>query len=78
MALWYSLEIFSWSRWNSVRDGGDSFNEALTLDKLGDHGDASKHFKVDQENANGNALILESKNLLAHIQWNSNSILLTN
>ena len=44
------------------------FNEALALDKLGDHGDASKHFKVAQGNANGNALILESKILLAHIQ----------
>jgi len=44
------------------------FNEALSLDKLGDHGDASKHFKVAQENANGNTLILESKILLAHIQ----------
>ena len=44
------------------------FNEAWALDKLGNHGDASKHFKVAQENANGNALILESKILLAHIQ----------
>jgi ribosomal protein S12 methylthiotransferase accessory factor len=44
------------------------FNEALALDKLGDHGDAAKHFKVAQENANGNALILESKILLAHVQ----------
>ena len=44
------------------------FNEALALDKLGDHGDASKHFKVAQENANGNTLILESKILLAHIK----------
>ena len=42
------------------------FNEALALDKLGDHGDAAKHFKVAQENANGNTLILESKILLAH------------
>ena len=42
------------------------FNEALALDKLGDHGDAAKHFKVAEENANGNALILESKILLAH------------
>ena len=42
------------------------FNEALALDKLGDHGDATKHFKVAQESANGNALILESKILLAH------------
>ena len=44
------------------------FNEALALDKLGDHGDAAKHFKVAQENANGNTLILESKILLAHTQ----------
>ena len=44
------------------------FNEALALDKLGDHGGASKHFKMAQENANGNTLILESKILLAHIQ----------
>ncbi len=44
------------------------FNEALALDKLGDHGDAAKHFKVAQENANGNTLILESKILLAHIR----------
>ena len=42
------------------------FNEALVLDKLGDHGDAAKHFKVAEENANGNTLILESKILLAH------------
>ena len=44
------------------------FNEALALDRLGDHGGASEHFKIAQENANGNALILESKILLAHIQ----------
>ncbi len=42
------------------------FNEALALDKLGDHGDAAKHFKMAEENANGNTLILESKILLAH------------
>jgi Flp pilus assembly protein TadD len=44
------------------------FNEALALDKLGDHGGASEHFKIAQANANGNKLILESKILLAHIQ----------
>jgi len=38
------------------------------LDKLGDHGSASEHFKMAQENAIGNTLILESKILLAHIQ----------
>ena len=44
------------------------FNEALALDKLGDHGGATTHFKVAQQNANGNTLILESKILLAHVQ----------
>ena len=48
--------------------GESHFNEALALDKLGDHGGASEHFKIAQENANENALILESKILLAHIQ----------
>ena len=44
------------------------FNVALTLDKLGDHGGATDHFKIAQKNANENALILESKVLLAHIK----------
>ena len=44
------------------------FNVALALDKLGGHGDAAEHFKIAQDNANGNSLILESKILLAHIQ----------
>ena len=44
------------------------FNEALALDKEGDHGAASEHFKMAQANANGNKLILESKILLAHIK----------
>ena len=44
------------------------FNEALALDKLGDHGNAAKHFKIAQQNANGNISILDSKILLAHTQ----------
>jgi len=44
------------------------FNVALALDKLGGHGDAAEHFKIAQDNANGNSLILASKILLAHIQ----------
>jgi len=44
------------------------FNEALALDKLGDHGGATEHFKVAQQNANGNKSILESKILLAHVR----------
>ena len=44
------------------------FNEAISLDKLGKHGAATKHFKVAQEKANGNKAILESKILLSHVQ----------
>ena len=44
------------------------FNEAISYDKLNQHPTATKHFGVAQEKANGNALILESKILLAHIQ----------
>ena len=44
------------------------YNEAIALDKLGKHGEATKHFKIAQENANGNKAILESKILLSHVQ----------
>ena len=44
------------------------FNEAIALDKLGDHGGATEHFKVAQQKANGSTLILESKILLNHVQ----------
>ena len=44
------------------------YNEAISLDKLGKHGEATKHFKIAQEKANGNKAILESKILLSHIQ----------
>ena len=44
------------------------YNEAIALDKLGQHGEATKHFKIAQENANGNKAILESKILLSHVQ----------
>ncbi len=44
------------------------FNEAISLDKLRDHGGASEHFKVAQQRANGSTLILESKILLNHVQ----------
>ena len=44
------------------------FNEAIAYDKVDQHGEATKHFKVAQQNANGNTLILESKILLAHVQ----------
>ena len=44
------------------------YNEAISLDKLGKHGEATKHFKISQEKANGNKAILESKILLSHVQ----------
>jgi tetratricopeptide (TPR) repeat protein len=44
------------------------FNEAIALDRLGDHGGATEHFKVAQQKANGSTLILESNILLKHVQ----------
>ena len=44
------------------------YNEAISLDKMGKHGEATKHFKIAQEKANGNKAILESKILLSHVQ----------
>ena len=44
------------------------YNEAISLDKLGKHGEATKHFKIAQEKANENKAILESKILLSHVQ----------
>ena len=44
------------------------YNEAISLDKLGKHGEATKHFKIAQGKANGNKAILESKILLSHVQ----------
>lgn len=46
--------------------GEACFNEALTLDKLGKHADATKHFKSAQKNANGNKAILDSAILIGH------------
>jgi tetratricopeptide (TPR) repeat protein len=43
------------------------FNEAICLDKLGDHKKATKHFKAAKKNAKGNAAILNSAILNGHI-----------
>lgn len=43
------------------------FNEAMTLDKLGKHELASKHFKAARKNARENNKIIGSKILKAHI-----------
>lgn len=47
--------------------GETHFNEAICLDKLGKHGDATKHFKAAKKNAKGNAAILNSPILNGHI-----------
>ena len=47
--------------------GETHFNEAICLDKLGSHGEATMHFKAAKKNANGNAKILNSPILNGHI-----------
>ena len=44
------------------------FNEALALDKTGDHGTATNHFKTALDSAKGNKMILTSEILAKHIQ----------
>ncbi|QPJ65587.1 MAG: tetratricopeptide repeat protein [Candidatus Nitrohelix vancouverensis] len=43
------------------------FNEAVALDALGRHGEATKHFGVAKKLANGNKAILESPILNGHL-----------
>jgi len=46
--------------------GESHYNEALCLDKLGRHGDATNHFYAARKHANGNQAILSSGILNAH------------
>ena len=46
--------------------GESHYNEALCLDKLGKHGEATNHFYKARKYAKGNSAILESKILNAH------------
>ncbi len=43
------------------------FNEAIALDKLGRHAEATMHFKAAKKNAKGNEAIINSNILNAHI-----------
>ena len=43
------------------------FNEAVALDKMGDHGAATKHFKKAKDLAKGNKAILSSPILNGHL-----------
>jgi len=47
--------------------GESHYNEALALDKLGQHASASMHFKAARKNAHGRAEILNSGILMKHI-----------
>ena len=42
------------------------YNEALCLDKLGRHGDATNHFYAARKHAHGNPAILKSEILNSH------------
>lgn len=46
--------------------GEAHFNEALALDKLGRHGDATNHFYAARKYAHGNTAILNSEILNSH------------
>ena len=48
------------------RIGESHYNEAISLDALGRHGDATNHFFVARKYAKGNLKILESGILNAH------------
>jgi len=43
------------------------FNEAISLDKLGRHGEATMHFKAAKKHAKGNKAILSSPILNGHL-----------
>lgn len=47
--------------------GETHFNEAICLDKLGRHGEATMHFKAAKKNAGGNDAIVNSPILNGHI-----------
>ena len=48
--------------------GESHFNEAISLDKLGRHGEAAMHFKAAKGNAHGNKNILNSPILNGHLK----------
>ena len=52
------------------RIGESHYNEAISLDALGRHGEATNHFFVARQYAKGNLKILESGVLNAHAPMN--------
>ena len=62
-----ALKHFQASSKIDKKNGEIHFNEAICLDKLGKHGEATMHFKVAKKHANGNEKILTSPILNGHI-----------
>jgi Tfp pilus assembly protein PilF len=61
-----ALEHFQMASKVDSSVGESHYNEALCLDKLGKHGDATNHFYVARKYAKGNSAILGSKILNDH------------
>ena len=62
-----ALKHFQASAKIDSANGEIHFNEAICLDKLGKHGEATMHFKAAKKRANGNEKILTSPILNGHI-----------
>ena len=62
-----ALKHFSMASKLDSSIGETHFNEAISLDKIGKHGEATMHFKAAKKNASGNQSILNSAILNAHI-----------
>lgn len=62
-----ALKHFSMASKIDSSKGETHFNEAICLDKLGKHGDATMHFRAAKKNAGGNKAILNSGILNAHL-----------
>ncbi len=63
-----ALKHFKMSAKIDPKVGASHYNMALSLDKLGKHGDATMHFKCAKMLANGRKEITESKILKSHIE----------
>ena len=61
-----ALKHFQMASKIDPRVGEAHYNEALSLDALDRHGDATNHFYAARKHANGNAAILKSGILNAH------------
>ena len=63
-----ALKHFSMASKIDPTAGEAHYNEALCLDAIDKHGEATMHFKAAKKNAHGNEKIINSKILNAHIR----------